>query len=295
MNGRAFLSLYLCAAAGSLLVLAASQAQHKKDILKIGVSGKLADHLDQDTVKEGLKSLRSLVETETGHPTEVGLEPDWQTLLAELKANKRNLAGLCGFEYAWASARDPRLKPLMIIINEKPLMFTHVLVKKDSAAAQLADLAGKSLALPRGSRAHCRIYLDRQAEKVGGKSIDQFVKLASPPNSEDALDDVVDGLADAVAVEEVAVEAYARRKPGRFAQLKEIFKSEPFPATVVAYYEGGLDQPTLERFREGMLNLNDTVEGRRVLTLWRQTAFQNVPQDYARTTAAMLKLYPEKK
>jgi ABC-type phosphate/phosphonate transport system substrate-binding protein len=282
-------------AAGGLLLLPTSQAQEKKDILKIGVSAKLADHLDQDTVKEGLKSLRSLVETETQHPTEVGLEPDWQTLLSELKAGKRNLAGLCGFEYVWASERDAKLKPLMIIINEKPEMHTHVLVRKDSPAARLADLAGKSLALPKSSRAHCRLYLDRQAEKTGGKSIDQFLKLAAPSNSEDALDDVVDGLADAVAVEEVAVAAYARRKPGRFSQLKEIFKSEAFPATVVAYYEGGLDKETLDHFREGMLHLNETPEGRRVLTLWKQTAFQNVPQDYTKNAGEWLKQYPEKK
>lgn len=37
--------------------------------------------------------------------------------------------------------------------------------------------------------------------------------MATPANSEDALDDVVDGLVDAAAVEEVAVEAYQRRKP----------------------------------------------------------------------------------
>lgn len=294
MTGQSF-RVFLLGGACALLALTGGQAQQKKDMLRIGVSGKLSDHMEQDSVKEGIKSLRSLVETETGHQTEVEMEPSWQQLLAEVKSGKRNLVGLCGYEYAWAKERDAKLQPLMVIINEKPQMITCVLAKKDSPITKLADLAGKSLAFPKSSRAHCRLFLERQAEKQG-KPLDQFLsKLVAPANSEDAIDDLVDGLVDAAAVEEISVEAYMRRKPGRFRQLKEVFKSPSFPATVVAYYQGGIDDKTLESFREGMLNLNDTVEGRRVLTLWKQTAFQNIPQDYDKTVREMLKEYPEKR
>lgn len=44
-----------------------------------------------------------------------------------------------------------------------------------------------------------------------------------------------------------------------------------------------------------MLNLNDTVDGRRVLTLWKQTAFQNVPPNYEKTASDILKVYGEKR
>jgi ABC-type phosphate/phosphonate transport system substrate-binding protein len=279
----------------ALLAVTSSRGQNKKEKLYIGVSGTASEHLDPDTVQEGIKSLRSIIENETGHVTDVVVEPDWKQLVADLKAGKRNLAGLCGFEFAWAQAKDPKIIPLMTIINEKQLMYAHVLVKKDNPAAKLADLAGKSLALAKGIRPHCRLYVDRQCDKLGRPTAQFLGKLAAPANSEDALDDVVDGLVDAVVVEGVALDAYMRRKPARFAQLKEIAKSEPFPSSVVAYYQGGIDAKTLQEFREGMINLNDTAEGRRMLTLWKQTAFENIPRDFDKIMDEIGKAYPEKK
>jgi ABC-type phosphate/phosphonate transport system substrate-binding protein len=235
-----------------------------------------------------------MIEAETGHPTEVAIDPTWQQLAAELKAGKRNLAGFVGYEFAWAREKDPRVLPLMVILNEKTQLVAHVLARKDGGPDHLAGLAGKAVALPSRSRPHCQLFLERQCAKLG-KPVNEYLgKLLAPTNSEDALDDVVDGLADAVVVEDVALEAYQRRKPGRFAQLKEIARSEPFPPIVVAYYQGGLDDKTLGRFREGMLNLNETVEGRRVLTLWRMTAFENIPKDFEPLVGGILKAYPER-
>jgi ABC-type phosphate/phosphonate transport system substrate-binding protein len=273
-----------------LTTAASAPAQQKKENLYIAVSSALSDHMEKDMVQEGMKSLRTIVETETEHKTEVFLEPDWKQVVADLKAGKRNLAGLAGYELAWARERDPKILPLMIIINEKPRMQSHVLVKKDAAATKLADLAGKSLALSRTSRAHTRLWLDRQFEQIGKPA-----KVTAPANSEDAIDDVVDGLADAVVVEDVAVEAYRRRKPGRFAQLKDLAQSEPFPPSVVVYYQGGIDDKTLDRFREGMLYLNQAADGQRMLTLWKHTAFLRVPKDYDQALKDIAKLYPEKK
>src|SRR5207253_6797468 len=48
------------------------------------------------------------------------------------------------------------------------------------------------------------------------------------------------------------------RKPGRFRQLKEVAHSQPLPPTVVAYYGSNLDDATLRRFRDGLLNAGRT-------------------------------------
>src|SRR5688572_19580996 len=74
MTARAFLLAAVCGG----LALTAGQGQQPKDTLRIGVSARMSEHLDADTVREGMKSLRSLVQEETGHPTEVEIEPDWK-------------------------------------------------------------------------------------------------------------------------------------------------------------------------------------------------------------------------
>src|SRR5207244_11836898 len=81
-----------------------------------------------------------------------------------------------------------------------------------------------------------------------------FPKITSPENTEDALDDVVDGVVQAAVVDRAGLEAYKRRKPGRFNRLKEVARSQPLPPPLVAYYEGVLDQDTLKRFGDGLLN-----------------------------------------
>src|SRR5207244_6848780 len=54
-----------------------------------------------------------------------------------------------------------------------------------------------------------------------------FPKITSPENTEDALDDVVDGVVQAAVVDRAGLEAYKRRKPGRFNRLKEVARSQP--------------------------------------------------------------------
>jgi hypothetical protein len=61
---------------------------------------------------------------------------------------------------------------------------------------------------------------------------------------------------------------------------------------VVAYHTGAIDEPTLGRFRNDLLQANQDAEAQRLLTLWRLTAFTQVPDDYERTLTAIAKAYP---
>ena len=103
---------------------------------------------------------------------------------------------------------------------------------------------------------------------------------------------MVDGTVQAAVVDGVGLEAYKRRKPGRFAKLKELLKSELFPDTVVAYHRGALDDATLERFRSGLMRADKTATGRLLLMLWTLTAFEAVPPDYEQMLGDIAKAYP---
>ena len=96
----------------------------------------------------------------------------------------------------------------------------------------------------------------------------------------------------AALVEEVPLECYQRRKPGRFKHLKVMARSEVFPASVIAYRAGRLDKALLRSFREGMLDAETTPIGRQLLTLWQLTGFAPVPADYQATLNDIIKHYP---
>jgi len=56
-------------------------------------------------------------------------------------------------------------------------------------------------------------------EKQTGKKLEAFFsKAIGKENVEDGLDDVVDGNIQAAVLESAALEAYKRRKPGRYGR-----------------------------------------------------------------------------
>src|SRR5262249_20800450 len=150
----------------------------------------------------------------------------------------------------------------------------RVLVRQDCTATRLADLKDMPLALPRCALDHCELFLNQQQALCGSNA--PFPKLCRPGAVEHALDEVVDGKVQAAVVDGAAADSYQQRRPGRFARLKDLHKPVMFPAPVVAYQEGGLDDAALRAFRGGLLKAKESAKGRMVLTLWKITGFEKV-------------------
>ena len=102
----------------------------------------------------------------------------------------------------------------------------------------------------------------------------------------------MEGKVQAVGADRAALEAYKRRKPGRFNQLKQVAQSQRFPPGIVAYQEGVLDQATLQRFRDDLLRASRTERGQTLLTLFKLTGFEAVPPDLNSVLAQTRKAYP---
>ena len=78
----------------------------------------------------------------------------------------------------------------------------------------------------------------------------------------------------------------------RRAKLRIVLTSDVFPTAVIAYRSGAVDDATLAKFREGLLNASQNILGRQMLTLWKLTSFEAVPADYEATLAEIVKSYP---
>jgi ABC-type phosphate/phosphonate transport system substrate-binding protein len=228
----------------------------------------------------------------TGLECELTVGVPASALGERLGCGKLDLGLFQGIEFAWAFQKDPELRPLAIVVNEKPYLRATLLVAANSPAARFADLKGQSLAIPRHSHEHCYQFLSRCCRQQGSEPALFLGKLAKPDTVEDALDDVVDGVIGAAVVEEVPLQHYRRRKPGRCARLKVLQESERFPASVVAYRPGHLDDQKLKALRDGMLATQRDPVGRQLLTWWRTTAFEPVPTDYEKALRDIVRSYP---
>ena len=68
--------------------------------------------------------------------------------------------------------------------------------------------------------------------------------------------------------------------------------SDIFPTAVIAYKPGCVDEPTLAKFRDGLMGASQSIMGRQMLTLWKLTAFEAIPDDYESTLIEIVKTYP---
>jgi ABC-type phosphate/phosphonate transport system substrate-binding protein len=260
--------------------------------VRIGLIGTLFRDTPEPIVQVMVKPFKSLLESQTGVTGQVMVGGDAESLGQQLKDDKIQLGVFHGIELAWARQKNPSLKPLLIAVNRHRFLRALLVVRQDSKAACCGDLQGQALAMPRLSREHCRLFLERRCCKADETLENSFKPLTITIDPEEALDAVVDGTARAAVVDEVELEAYQKLKPGRYAKLKKLLESERFPCAVVAYNDGRLPESQLKMFRDGMIASKNNRRGKDLLELCRITGFEAIPADYEQTLTDIVKAYP---
>lgn len=260
--------------------------------LRIGASSTLHMGISEAKEKVALESLQSFIKQETDLENTILHVKGWSELAESIAKGRFQLGVFPGYEFAWAQEKYPKLKPLALALNTHRYPVACVVVRKNNPSVDFTGLKGQPFALCPTEQSHVRLFLERQLQAAGKKAEDYFSKITTPDNSEDALDDVVDGVVQATIVDRAGLEAYKRRKPGRFNQLKELTHSPAFPPSVVTYYEAGLDPKTRQRFKEGLLGANRKEKGQALLTLFRLTGFEGIPEDFERVLRESRKAFP---
>jgi ABC-type phosphate/phosphonate transport system substrate-binding protein len=238
-----------------------------------------------------MRPFKSLLEAQTGLTGQVVVGGDANALAGKLEADEVQLGVFSGIEFAWARQKSPNIKPLIIAVNRTRTLRAVAVVRADCKASSCADLRDTVAALPCQSKEHCRLYFERRC-CVGGAPASFYREVTTPDDTEEALDDVVDGKAGIAVVDAVELEKYRRLKPGRARQLRNLSESEPFPCGVIAYQTGKLGEADLHRIRNGLIGAHSTPRGRQVLEMMRLTGFEGVPADYEASLQAIVKAYP---
>lgn len=283
----------LLALVGVALVCAGDRGdarQEKPSVLKIGTDGTLTTEKG-GREKGALGTLRRFIQDETGMKNEIDRQSDWRELAEKMAKGELHVGVFQGFEFAWAKEKYPELRPLALAVNVHPYLVVHVVTKANNPATGVAELKGQSVTIPIENQPVLRLYLDRQT-KDGGKPESFFSKVNTDQNVEDALDDVVDGVVTAAVADQAGLEAFRRRKPARFKQLKQVAHSASLPPVVIAVYGKVLDQTTRDRFTQGLIGANKKEAGETMLTLFKLTGFQAPPSDFEKVLTEARKAYP---
>lgn len=261
--------------------------------IRIGMVSTLFTDVPSPFVQFILQPFGAIMKQFTGMNGKMVLGGDALALAKDLHEGKVDLAVYHGVEYAWVKARYKDLKPLMIACTKYTHAQAVLVVRKDGPVKSVANLRGKSVALPQRSREHCRLFMCRAGSETGRPDAPLFYsKILTPTSVEGALDEVCDKLADAAVVDLVAFENYESLKPGCFSHLKVLRPSERFPTGVIVYRDGTLPESTLNTFRKGLAGAHKTEQGRESMSMFKITSFEPVPADYDQMLADIIKIYP---
>jgi len=263
--------------------------------IRVGIMASFYRDQPEENVKTTVESFRELMLAQTGFKGDPIKVENLDRLGDDLTNDRMQLGVFFGHEFAWVRQKHPELKPLVVVVNQIPYQRCYLLVQKDATVSAFGDLKGKSLAIARHTPEPCHLFLERKCQTAGAKMEEFYSKIAHPDNVEAALDDLVDGTVQTVVVDEVALNSYQRRKPGRFAKLKEVEKSPVFPAAVVAYRPDKWNDADLKTIGDALLNAHQNPEGRQLLTMWKLTGFEPVPKDYEQMLRSIVKDYPPPK
>jgi len=281
------------AVSGFLASLAAAQKKiPESSLLRIGLMNSLFREASDPVRQVIMEPFRTLTETQTGIKSELETAATAHELGLKLNENKIQLGVFNGVEFGWAQQEFPRLKPLLIGVNKRRELFAHLLILNDSKLTDFAELHNQTVALPRWSRHHCRLFFEHCQQQARRQHRDFKTQVATPAGTEAALDDLVRGKVKACVADGVALASYKHEKPGSYAKLKTLKKSDPFPSAVVTYVPGIVDEATLARFRTGMMRAHETSLGRQLLAMSRLTGFENIPAEYQKMVNEIVKLYP---
>jgi phosphonate transport system substrate-binding protein len=291
MTEKSFVAITFTGLLALCSVLPAEE-QAKVDVLRIGTSGTLHPFKqDPKTEKAGLESLKAFIKEETGFDSEILAQNDWHELTEKMAKGDLHLGVFHGFEFAWAQGKHPNVKALAIAINGSRTPIACVVVQRDSPAKSFGDLKGFTVDLPDTGDRYLNLFVDHQCRAAGQSPEAFFSKISAQDNYEDSIDLVVDGKVQAAVVDHGALQSYQRRKPGRFNKLKEAATSQPFPPIVLAHFGSILDEPTLKRFKDGIMGASSKEKGQTLLTLFRVSAFEMPSPEFDKVVAETRKSY----
>jgi len=274
---------------------AAINAQNGKNapaIVKIGMLKSMFRDVPASMIPAMNKPFQMLVKSQTGLEGDTVLIDTLDDLRQQLVDGQVQLAVFHGFEFAWVKLKQPDLVPIMLAGSNPNALKAVVVVKADSSVQNVHDLQGQTLAFPNCTREHTRLYMSRHC--CCNKSPQEYFAATSPPPQtvEDALEAVVEGKAQVTVVEASSLEMFRDRKPGRYKRLRTIETSEAFPNSVIAYRPGGLDETSVQKFKDGMSTAHVSPVGARMMSFMKMTKFEQVPQNFDQMMAEVVKAYP---
>ncbi len=260
------------------------------DPIKIGMVQSMFRDVQPAVIYAVARPFRTLMERQTGLSGDFDICPDCVAMAKKLNDRKLEVGVLHGHEFAWIKSKYPELEPITIAQPQGGVVQAMIVVSADSEIKSPAELEGETLLIPRGSKGHVFVYLDKIRAGLPKTALKTVPKNGLTP--EEALNAVSNGEHAAVIVDAANFSSYAELQPGAAKRLRILAQSERFPPSVLLTRKGALAAATLDKLRDGLTTAHKTATYKPLLMMWNLKGFDSVPGDYNAQLDLCLKNYP---
>jgi phosphonate transport system substrate-binding protein len=160
----------------------------------------------------------------------------WQQRQREFDAGRIHVCWMCGLPYVWRADRaEPALELLGALVMggtryaDRPVYFSDVVVRSESAWSSFAELEGSTWAYNEET-SHSGFNATRRRLAHMGKHRGYFRRVIAAGSHEASLRLLLDGKVDATALDSTVLELLQRRDPRLGERLRVIDSLGPSPA-----------------------------------------------------------------
>lgn len=262
--------------------------------IQIGIVKQFFNDVPEVMISIATEPFGGLMKDATGFEGKLCYKCDAFEIAHKLDKGDYQIGVFYGHEFAWLQKAYPKLRPLMLAVNQYSEVKAYIVVNKDSSATDLKGLRGKNLDIPFMTKEHCHVFLNKACSdnaRQGPKTF--FKEMQRSKNPIKAIDDVAAGKSDAVLIDTLTLEVYKADKGPVFEKFcKVITVSQSFPPPVIVYKEGVLADATIKKFRAGLTDAHNNANGADILKMWQIDRFLPIPADYSKNLAETLERYP---
>ena len=296
MTRRKMIGFALLSAVYGVVFSTPALAQPAKDAapINIGLVKAFFNDVDPTLISIAVEPFGKLMKDAVGLEGRLDFKDDAFEIARKLDKGDLQVGVFHGHEFAWIQKKHPALRPLMIAHNQFREVKAYVIVHKDNPATSVKDLRGKTFDIPVATKEHCRVFIDKACGDNNVANANAFFKsVAKSKTSIAAMDNVCFGKMDAVLIDTISLEFYKEIKGPSFKHyLRVLAESHSFPAPVIVYKDGALNEATLQKFRTGLAEAHKNPDGEDILRMWQIHRFEPLPTDYSKSLAVTLERYP---
>jgi phosphonate transport system substrate-binding protein len=258
--------------------------------IRIGFSGKSFVNIPKQDMKVTVSILSKKIAGKIFRTVESRIYDTTAEIETDMKLKKLDVLAITPDEFFYLKTRVPLEPAVITMIGNRPEVELLILVRKDSGFNRIADLKGKTIALPSWTAQYGAVYhtwIETLIMKEGTNSIDNyFLSFKETNTASKAIMPVFFRKIDACVVTRQALEITSELNPQISKDMKIIAQSDRMAGGLVVFRKD-FPEASKQKTRQMLLDMHKESEGRQMLTLFRLNRLVPFHPEYMKTIEAL--------